>query len=330
MSLRSARALLAVVAFASFACGETAEPTSESHKLGVRLAGATVAHLEQTLLLTAPYRCAAPRNPTAAPLAIAPELARVTIAVIAGLHELNVTTRATLTRLATSIEKANPTAVLSLGGHANSEQLLAALIEASASKTRPLIMVPGAQEGIPAHRDAIAKARSAGLEVVDGTQIRRIDIGPVRIVTLPGADTAVRLAAQAKGCVFSTTDVADAVALLAQADGVRVLAAAVPPRQNGQTATDLVDGIHIGSLTMRQHALAESSPVQLIVHGVTSAPTPAVHRLRTADLPLVIPAGNLDPILGERLSGDRRRPSALLLTITSKEVRVQSLFGTVP
>lgn len=208
--------------------------------------------------------------------------------------------------------------VVALGGMATPQGELEAMLTVLAEPAQWFVLaMPGDWEAVPTHQEANRVLAERG--VVDGSRIRSIDTGHIRLVTLPGAPHVQRLLAGDQGCVHAPEDVAALTQLFAGAPGIRVLFSHVPPRQQGLDATDLgAEGVHIGEL-----ALADAmgiTEVDVAIHGlVPTAISPG--RASMADLggkPLILSAGSAE---GHPIPGHSRRPHlALIATLESNRI----------
>lgn len=182
---------------------------------------------------------------------------------------------------------------------------LAASEDASGSRDATdwlVVAMPGDWEPIPAHRAAVAALADRG--VIDGADVRLIEIDGIRLATLPGAPDPGRLMAGHEGCVFTPDDAAAITSLLAQGPGVRLLLVHAPPRQDlsglmlpEPSPTD----VGRTAISMGERALAEvlrTTPVHAVIHGLVAPPVmpPSGIRALVLGAPVILPAGVLDPL----------------------------------
>jgi len=105
--------------------------------------------------------------------------------------------------------------------------------------------------------------------VVDGRLAQRVVLDGVTIALVAGASAAGRLVAGREGCVYPHAAIERAAGDLAGADGIRILATAEAPRQDG------ADGEATGDLAV---TVAAGSAVDIALHG---AGTASASRART-------------------------------------------------
>src|SRR5690606_20567002 len=157
-------------------------------------------------------------------------------------------------------------AVFFLGGMAEGEDELHELLAIASEPARwAVIAMPGDRESVAGLRGAVSRLAGEGRAVFDGSQVRLVDIGPIRAVTLPGAAHTSHLIPGADGCLRRAGDAEAAARELAGHDGLRVWLAYAAHRQRGPGGSDLSDGVHAGERALGD-AVATAKP-HLAVHG---------------------------------------------------------------
>ncbi len=313
---RAWSALAAAIAVAG-ACGEASRPAVARGALGRATAEAVLAAVAAAADEIEPWRCARPGD-TAGLVAppgwrldgarlIAPEDAAPHVAVL-GEARGDATAVA---GLRAALDAAPPAVVVTIGGMATTQAELTALL-APLAEGAPwlLVAVPGDREALPAHRAAVAALAARGARVVDGTRARVIDLGAIRIGTLPGAPARGRLAAGVEGCVHDDADVAAAPARAAPA----------ADHAAGDAARPAPGGIHAGDVALAE-ALARA-PVDVVAHGAVDDQAAALgKRRRAAGLPTAfLPVGAIDATPRYLPGGQRVAPGGLRLTVGAREV----------
>jgi hypothetical protein len=105
---------------------------------------------------------------------------------------------------------------------------------------------PGAGESYDALNAVFKRLHEKKAQLVDMTAVRRVRIGHVTLISLPGYANAFYLEAKERGCAYEAGDLED-VADLADRDRVNVILAASPPRGKGVAAADRGrGGVNIG------------------------------------------------------------------------------------
>jgi len=210
-------------------------------------------------------------------------------------------TERTLTNLAgvrAAFEKHKVELVVSLGGMGTSEAQIEASLGALAHNAKwPVVAIPGGRESIPAHTAAIASLSDGGRSVVfDGARVRVIAMDGASIGTLPGIADPSQLIAGNEGCSHGVESLVELATLLGERPAPRVLASYAPPRQSGETASDVAAGhIHIGEDAVAR-AVAVAKPA-VVAHGLVdeAADDPKSGAVqRAAAPPLIVGAGSLD------------------------------------
>lgn len=221
--------------------------------------------------------------------------------------------------------------VVTLGGMGRHRDELRQVLEPLATDAPwPVLALPGDWEDVTEHRAAVASLRG----VLDGSQVRFVEMDGAVLATLPGAPHASRLMAGSDGCLHTAEDAARvATGLMARA-GVRVLLAHVPPRQHGPRGSDLgATGIHVGEQLLAE--VLAATPIDVVIHGLVE-PASAAHQgeqslaggapggTRPASgQPLALAAGSADPVAGA--PGQRGPPRALVVSIGPTRVRWNAL-----
>jgi hypothetical protein len=219
--------------------------------------------------------------------------------------------------------------VVSLGGMGETEAEIAhTLGELARGNAWPIVAIPGPHESLAAHRAAIDfLVRSGQHTIFDGSQIRMVRMDGVTIGTIPGGPEPSQLVAGADGCVYFPEQVAAFADTLAQQPSPRVLASYTPPRQTGNTGSDLAEGaIHIGDPTLAQ-AVQRASPVA-VIHGLLDeagrGPTsPGLRRAGT--LPLIVGTGAAEGMPLWLPNGQAVGSSAVLVVVGRSQVRWRRL-----
>jgi hypothetical protein len=305
------------------------EPDRTAHDSGIALATALRAGVDATASVRTPHRCARLHADEldSAPVAVAlpPSLQRTArrrgplLQVASPDHDtgsslvLGVVADAhgavdALPAIHRAFVEGGVELVISLGGMATEPDTLARVLAAVAAGDAPspaawlTLAVPGDWEPIPAHRAAVAALADRG--VIDGSDVRVLEIDGVRLATLPGAPHPGRLMAGDDGCVFTTEDAAAITGLLAQGSGVRLLLAHAPPRQDPSGLTlpePSPTDLGRTAVSMGERALAEilrTTPVHAVIHGLVAPWTAQPDGIRALVLgaPVILPAGILDPL----------------------------------
>ncbi len=219
---------LLVVVLAAVGCGGGSSSTA-SGPMGKRVGPALAGALGAADHLVAPQRCAAPDLPAApdgelvvgkATWKLANHTLRGTatrIGVIADAGGAAPATLAALGRLRARLAKVE--LVIALGGMADTEPALGAILEAFAAHAPwPVIVIPGDLERVDDLARAIAAARAKGIPAIDGRAIQRVELAGATIALVGGGAVAERVVAGSDGCTF-----ADPAAMFAELAAVPTL-----------------------------------------------------------------------------------------------------------
>jgi hypothetical protein len=261
-----------------------------------------------------------------------PDSASLTIGVVADAHGA----LEALPGIRRAFQRAGVDLVISLGGMGMDHDTIARALAALAAPTTPdglawpVLAIPADWEAIPAHRAAVAALADRG--VIDGSDVRLLDMAPFQLATLPGAPHPSRLMTGVDGCVHTTEDATVITALLAERPGVRLLLVHAPPRQDRAGPRPATDPGHTG-VPVGERALADvlrATPVDAVIHGLVASPAnPRGEHPLDADLPVILSAGSLDPLhpiaTAQATGGAPSGPTALVAKITRKRITWQQV-----
>lgn len=341
------------------------EPDRTARDNGLALSSALRAGIGATVNVRAPYRCArlytdeleadsagvaaAPAGRTARRLGPLLQVAppgddtgsSLILGVVADAHG----SLDALPAIRRAFAEAGVELVISLGGMGTERDTVARALAVLASGDAPaspgaagwlVVAIPGDWEPIPDHRAAVAALADRG--VIDGSDVRLIEIDGIRLATLPGAPHPSRLMAGREGCVFTTEDAAAITSLLAQGPGVRLLLVHAPPRQDlsGLTLPE-PSPTDVGrtAVSMGERALAEvlrTTPVDAVIHGLVAPPAvpPSGIRALVLGAPVILPAGVLDPLYAVAEAAPAgvapdgyRGPTALIADVSKERITWQ-------
>lgn len=283
-------------------CGDSS--AERAKKAGAQLAAGLVSALESSADNATPHLCASWPTATSAPrrfelagaavVVTGPELAIEAdeAAIVAVADARGSATAAARTRELVEGLPEDVRVVLALGGMGRNKRELVAALGPLVSARWALVAMPGDRESVDALGAAIADLGRGGRAVFDGTAIRSITGGGMRVVTIPGIAAESGLAAGTEGCVHRPEDAADAAARLAAHDGgPRILASYAAPRQRGDGGSDLADGVHAGEPELS--AAVAASKALLILHGQIE-PRPVAGDAGIARTPAFIAVGPLE------------------------------------
>jgi hypothetical protein len=357
------------------------QPDRNAQGRGAALAAALRAGIDATAGIRAPHRCARLHpeelGPDVAAVALDAPGARsarrrgpilqlepagddsLTIGVVADAHGAV----DALSGIRQAFRRAGVRVVVSLGGMGTERDTIARALAALAPDSPGaagaggdgwlLLAMPGDWEAVPEHRAAIAELADRGvLGVLDGSDVRLLEVGGIQLATLPGAPHPGRLMAGDEGCVFTGEDATAIAVLLAQRPGVRLLLVHAPPRQ-GRAGLALVQASPTDAgqtaIPVGERALADvlrATPVDAVIHGLVATrdrPLTGEHALGS-NTPVILSAGSLDPLQGIAeaalpegwnggwnggsnggSNGAPQGPTALVATVTGDSITWQSI-----
>jgi hypothetical protein len=170
----------------------------------------------------------------------------VVLGLLAGLDEPLPATLSNTAYLLDRFRAAGVQAIAVAGGVGLAEADVERNLTALASAPVPVLVSPGAGESYDALKAVFQRLHKARPQLVDMTTVRRVRIGHVTVLSLPGYSNAFYLEAKERGCAYEAGDLDD-VAGLADRDRVNVILSASPPRGAGVGAADRGrGGVNIG------------------------------------------------------------------------------------
>jgi hypothetical protein len=234
----------------------------------------------------------------------------------------------TLAHIATvraAFDKRGVELVISLGGMGRDEKELTAVLDALSRNARwPVLAIPGGRESLPAHRAAVEAVANGGRGVVfDGAAVRLVEMDGASVGTLPGIAEPAQLLAGNDGCVHGVEQLVKFANELSERPAPRVVASYAPPRQGGETGSDLVTGgIHIGEPAVAQAVNAAKPSV--VVHGLVDEAADDENASgkprRAHTTPLVLGAGAIEGLPLWKPDGRVVGGSAVIVKVVADRV----------
>ncbi|MEZ4368419.1 MAG: hypothetical protein R2939_19390 [Kofleriaceae bacterium] len=317
-------------------CGGDAPAPGE---LGPRVVPALTAALAAAEASQAPWRCGALDRdalPPAGPLGASamgwevvertlrgPATAPSTIAFVGDAAAAAPATVDAAIQLRGQLEAAGVDLVVVVGGMGDeSDELVEILAPLARGAPWPTVSIPGARASAPVHAEAVAALRADGVAIVDGGQVRFVELTDVTVATLPGLAAVGQLAAGVDGCGHADDDLAALrAAWPGPAERAAVLAGIRAPRAPSNRG---VGGVQAGDRALaKELARPGGRALDAYVHpSLDGRPAAPGRRARADDAPPAsIAVGPLDAEPALDLAGGRITPSAMLLEVTDDGLR---------
>lgn len=170
----------------------------------------------------------------------------IVLGLLSGIHEPTEKNLTNLDHFLNQFKEAGAQAILVAGDVGNTESHMKQILGHLAKAPIPILVVPGAEENYDVYRRVMAEVRKGHPQFVDMSLARRVRIGHLNIVSLPGYYKPFYLKAKSRGCAYGQADL-DATFKLFGEKGVNVLFSPSPPRGSGVWAVDRARGdINIG------------------------------------------------------------------------------------
>lgn len=260
----------------------------------------------------------------------------VVLGLLAGIHEPHPRTLANLGFFLDRFRAAGVQVISVAGGVGLQEREVAGVLEALAQAPVPVLVSPGAQESLDVLRAGIEQARRRFPQLVDMTRVRRVRIGHVTLVSLPGYHNSFYLEAGGRGCAYEEGDLAD-VARLAEPGRANVLLSASPPRGSGPRAVDRGrGGVNIGDPALARTLgearigfglfghVYESGGHATAADGATTVAAGVWHDS------LFVQAGAADALPLDLVDGGHAAGMAHIVEISSNRARYRAIFAEPP
>lgn len=340
--MKAAAGLTIALWAACAACG-SGGGGGDRGSIGPATGAALIAAVEAAADTVEPWRCARWGEPPTLPVPAGwvreedrlrpggKAAAAARIAIVAEARGADDPTIAALGDLRRALDAAPVDVVVTLGGMGQTRAEIARAIGPLARGAPWLVVaIPGDRESIGEHRAAIAELAGAGATIVDGSEVRLVEIGGATLGTLPGAPYRARLAADEHGCVHDDADVLALLEALA-ADPRRP--AVVLGQRAPRGRTDLAPGgIRAGDVGYAR--LVAETPVDLVVHAAVDDVSGIAGRTRPdprkrANPVTTLAAGAIDATPRYRPDGTRVLPSAVVLTVGGRELAWKPLYPSV-
>lgn len=161
----------------------------------------------------------------------------VVLGVIAGIFEPSEPNLANLQQFLEHFKAAGVQAILVVGGVGAQGEQVEAVVDFLSRAPVPILLVPGALEQFDIFRAIIARARKTTPQVLDMTQTRRVRIGHITLLSLPGYYKPFYLRAGKSGCSVTEDDIGKTLDLR-ESKRTNILVSPTPPRGFGPHSVD--------------------------------------------------------------------------------------------
>lgn len=161
----------------------------------------------------------------------------VILGVIAGIFEPSIENVENLKKILEHFQGAGVQAILVVGGIAGERAEMADVFRHLARAPIPILAVPGADEHYDIFRQTVAESRKTTPQLLDMIRVRRVRIGHVTLISLPGYYQPFYLRSGERGCAFQPEDI-EKTLLLMEDKRTNVLISPTPPRGTGPQSVD--------------------------------------------------------------------------------------------
>lgn len=220
------------------------------------------------------------------------EHGRLVVGALADVEEATPENLENLRRALAFFQRSEARVIVALGDLGDDAATIARVLRTTASAGRPVLALPGNQEGRGAWRAAMAQLADVP-EIIDLTSVRLVELGDVAFVSLPGYHDP-RYVHAGDACVYSAEDVEGLEAIFgASKASQRVILAHGPPHQGGRTGLDYtLERENVGDVRLDQALKRAQVPF-----GLFANIREAGGRATDARGLVVVPAGTRSPSL---------------------------------
>jgi Icc-related predicted phosphoesterase len=255
----------------------------------------------------------------------------VVLGVIADITEPSAANFKNIDFFLEQFRDAGAQALLFPGGVGLTEQDMDAVLERLARAPVPILLTPGAQENFDVFRRVIERKRKKYPQLLDMTRVRRVHLGHITIVSLPGYYRPFYLSAQERGCGYQVEDV-QLTASLFEKRRPTVLLSPPPPRGSGAGAVDRGrGGINIGDPALQEILAAEKCHFGVFGHVPESGGNATLADGKTPVAPgiwypsLYIQAGSAESLPVSLVGEGRSTGMAQIVEISAARGRFRTL-----
>ncbi|MCP4600845.1 MAG: hypothetical protein GY847_09990 [Proteobacteria bacterium] len=189
----------------------------------------------------------------------------VVFGLLAGITEPTAANLKNIDFFLDQFKAAGAQAVLVAGGVGLSLEEMNPILDRLSRAPVPVLICPGAQENFDIFRRAIAKKRKTSPQILDMTRVRRVRIGHVTVVSIPGYHKPFYLSAGNRGCAYEETDLQKTASLFENKRTTVVLSPS-PPRGSGERSVDRSrGGVNIGDNALAR--ILERNKIQFGLFG---------------------------------------------------------------
>jgi len=162
---------------------------------------------------------------------------QVVLGLLSGIMEAHPQTIDNIRFFMERFKESGVQAILVAGGMGLEETDLKKILAELAKAPVPILAVPGAQEHFDLFRKTVDEMRREHPQLLDMTRVRRVRIGNLDMVSLPGYYKPYYLLAKNRGCSYQPADL-DATRKLIDIERTTVLISPSPPRGTGAHSVD--------------------------------------------------------------------------------------------
>lgn len=162
---------------------------------------------------------------------------QVVFGLLSGIGEPSVQTLNNVDFFLKQFQSAGVQAVLVAGGLGRFEKHMSVILDRLAQAPVPVLLLPGAEENFDTFQKTIASKRQHSPQLLDMILVRRVRIGNVTVVSIPGYSKAFYLEARGRGCGLTADDLQQTASLF-DAKTTTVVFSATPPRGTGSRSVD--------------------------------------------------------------------------------------------
>ena len=258
----------------------------------------------------------------------------VTLGLIAGIEEPSEATLGNLELFMSKFKDAGVHAILVAGGVGLPAEHVRAILEGLAAAPVPVLVCPGAQESFELFRAEIADARRRHPQILDMTLVRKVRLGHVSIVSIPGYQKAFYLEAGERGCAYEESDLEETASLF-EKDRTTVVLSPSPLRGVGEHAVDRGrGGVNMGDPSLSKVLVSRGVRFAAFGYAYESGGNATLNDARTPisagiwNESVFIQSGAADAVPIELVKGGKAVGMAHVLDLSGKRGRFRTILAS--
>ena len=257
----------------------------------------------------------------------------IVFGILSGLREPSDATLKNIDYFLKQFKDAGVQSILVAGDLGFRQEQIEATLQRLSRAPVPILLIPGAQESFDLFRKAIDNQRRTSPQLLDMTKVRRVTVGNVSVVSIPGYFKPFYLSAGERGCSYTESDL-EKLSDLFKNKGVTFVLSHSPPRSVGEWAVDMGGGgVNTGDLALKR--VLQRADVQFGVFGhvyesgghATGSDGRSPLASGIWQTSLFLQAGSAEAMPLTLVGGGRSAGMAQIVEISGKRARFRTVYA---